>query len=310
MDDIQVTSDVTTEAPSQGVGSGAESSAPAQTSEGQLSSVPAAQAYNPNYKYSVKGYEREFPEWTRALVKDEDTEKRFRDLVAKADGVDFLKGESETLKAENQQMMGVMNQVNGMLKSGDLPSFFEALNIPEEAVLKYALEVAQRRQDPQAQARYQQDRQAQSAQSQRDAQYQQLAEQNQSLQSQFQQMATQTRTMELNTVLSSPDVASVARSFDERMGKGAFHDEVVKRGIYYFHATGQDIPASQAAQEVMQLIGMQQPQQPQQLQQPFQAGNQGSKPVIPNIQGSGASPTRKVPKSIADLKAMAQAVNG
>lgn len=316
-DAAQTTEQTTTETTGQGVGSGVDTSASAQTPAGSpVDGTPPA--YSPNYKFKVGPKEHEIPEWVRPVVKDSDSEKLAREFCEKAYGLDFvkdenqsLKGENQTLKQENTQILEVINQVNGFLQKGDFQSFVEALQIPENMVIQWALEVAQRRKDPQAQAQWQQQRVQSQTQAQREAEVQQLYQQNQTYQQQMQQMATQVRATELNMALSQPNVSEFVKAFDARMGReGAFQDEVINRGLIHFHTTGKDVPAFQVVQEVMQLFQgfTQQAAQPGQVQSAPQS--QAAKPVIPNIQGSGASPTKKVPKSIADIRALSQAANG
>jgi hypothetical protein len=219
------------------------------------------------------------------------------------------------VKKELGETTEAINTLNHFVRKGDYQSFFEALRIPEDAVLKYALERVQYRQlPPERRAEYDNQRNV----TQRAAI---LERQNQELAQQFQQTQVQHRHSELERTMSDPTISQAAQSFDARMGQpGAFQAEVIRRGQYHWFANQQDIPVDQAVREVMAMVGMSQTSQPQSmaqqpvLQQPIATPSEapvGShapenrKPVIPNIQGRGTSPAKKIPRSIADLKKLA-----
>jgi hypothetical protein len=293
-------------------------------------------AYTPNFKFKYldaelnKQVEKEMDEWVRGYIKDAETEQKFQKLYAKAHGLDAAvqsrekhKGEALSLRQEIGDTRKSLNVLSGYVQNGDMQSFFEALKIPEDKVLKYAYERMQYRElSPEQRAAYD---------GQRDiaAKAQFLEEQNQSMAQHMQSIAVQTRESELSQTLNDPQVAQVAQSFDQRVGMpGAFRNEVIRRGQLYWHQFQKDIPAHQAVNEVLHLMGgLPQPQQAPAPQQeaptahPNVSSPQGTaalgshptpearRPIIPNIQGSGASPAKKIPRSISDLKKLAQSMN-
>jgi hypothetical protein len=310
-----VTSDASTE-------SAPSSAAPeaAATTEGstggqdapQVSTEP--QTYTPNFKFKVHDKEHEVEEWLRGVVKDADSEKKLRELHERAYGLDHVKADRTKLREQVQQVAQekaqqdqAFSMLGGYLAKKDFDSFFEATKVSEDDVLRWAISVAERRQNPQAQAQFQQERQQQQ-------QFQQLQAQNQSLLASYEQAAMQARDFELGQVLGRPDVQQTAQAFEARVGRpGAFKEEVAKRGFLHWQMTGKDITAEQAVSEVLQILGGTPPQQQNQSQQvapQVQTGTQAKapegKPVIPNIQGRGTSPVVKVPTSVADLRALAK----
>lgn len=291
--------------------------------------APIAPAYTPNFKFKFLDAdgktrkELEIDEWARTAIKDADSEKKVREIFEKAYGLDYTKAsrdkfktEAETHRTENLETKRALNVLSGYVQNDDMDSFFESLQIPEEKVLKYALNRIQYRDlPPEKRAEYDQSRgTARKAAL--------LEEQYNNLQQEFQQTQVQTRKQEFNRVFQDSKVLDTAQAYDQRMGRpGAFHDEVVKRGQLYWHLYKQDIPAEQAVNEVMQMVGMPvaapQPaaqlamEQPNVTNQvvPTDASQTAShapekKPVIPNIQGRGTSPAKKLPRSIKDLKAL------
>jgi len=94
------------------------------------------------------------------------------------------------------------------------------------------------------------------------------------------------------------------------MGReGAFRDEVINRGAMHFNKSQINIPAKQAVDEVIQLIGnglggaANASQVNESSGRPTGQVPTHQKPVIPNIGGGTAkSPVKREIKSIADIK--------
>lgn len=280
-------------------------------------------AYTPNFKFKVLDKELEIDEQFRGLIKDADSEKKVREIFEKAHGLDHVKADRQTIRQELQtvkQEFGNLNEsietLSHFVRTDNLQSFFDALKIPEDKVLRYAYQRLQYREMTPEQ-RAQIDGQSQA---QRDAYF--LQKENESLLKTSAQTTEAMRRTELDTHIAQPQVASVAQAFDARVGKpGAFMEEVINRGKYHWFANQKDISVADAVAEVMNLIGgapASAPQVPQNgLLNPSgqQAGagqtpgqiqqQQQAKPVIPNIRGNGNSPAKKIPRSIADLRKLA-----
>lgn len=301
--------------------SGAEISTPETSTQAEASSSDsshlnqstetAAPVYAPNHKFKYfdpqqnKQIEKDFDEWIKGAVKDAKTEKEMRDLYEKAYGLEPVKASREKFKTEAEQLRSQMrdthkslNMLSQYVQTGDMHSFFDSLKIPEEKVLKYALERLQYRDmSPEQRAQYDNIRSTKTR-----AEF--LEAQNQQYQQTLQETAQKARSSELDQKLSDPNVAQVIQAFDARLGQvGAFKQEVIKRGQYYWHAHKQDIPVEQAVQEVLQIAGGMQPT-PASISQPSPAAEPQVKPIIKNIQGTGSSPAKKRPNSLEDLKKM------
>lgn len=273
-------------------------------------------AYTPNFKYKYLSgdgsnrVEKEFPEFLRGIIKDEATEKQLRELHERAYGLDFVKADRQKQKERADQVEAqYTQQTQGLQRLAqvrdekDYDTMLEMLGVSEDDFLQHAVKVAQRRQNPQAAEAYNQQRQA-------SRQVMTLEQENAQLKAQAEQYAVQMKTQELDGMMSRQDIAQVAQSFDDRVGSpGAFRNEVIKRGQLYA-AQGQDISVEQAVGEVLSIIGAQPNVQTNQTAvgqtpPPAAVPPQQSKPVIPHIAGKGTSPTKRIPKSTADLRAMA-----
>ena len=269
--------------------------------------------YTPNFEFTVKDKKLEFDEWARPFVKDKETEAKFREMFEKAHGLEevkthrqSLRDELNTLKTEKTQLDTSLKQLSSYVQNKDYNSFFETLKIPKEDIIRYAVdELKYQELSPEQRREIDAHRQQTSRLSELELQNQQLLEQSQ-------QAIRSQAEFQLNSELSKPDIASIAQNYDARIGKpGAFRQEVINRGAYYETVHGQTIPAAQAVQEIVQLIGGQASTSPQASTTPQQpspsqvVATQKTKPVIPNVQGSGSnSPYKKQPTSVEDLRKM------
>lgn len=293
------------------------SSQVAETGSSSPSTPPSPPPpYTPNYKFkypkldSNDQEEKEFDDWSRGFVNQEN-EAKFRDLYTKAYGMDFYKQKYgkindsfKTYKEKYEPLVKTWNELSEVYNQGDLDTFFKGLKIPEDKIYQYVLDKLNER-DLTHEQRL--ERQSQTDLKRR-AYY--LERENRELQSRYQTEQTQARDFQLSQALMKPEYGSIAKSFDERMGRpGAFREEVIKRGVLAFHATGQDISPDQAVQEVMSLLGIQsQPQQTAHLNSAQDAQTQQrnpSPPVIPNVGARSSSPAKKSPRSLADLRKLA-----
>jgi hypothetical protein len=281
-------------------------------------SVVIPPAYVPNFKYKVFGKEKEIDEQFRSLIKDAESEKRVREIFEKADGLEHVKEDRQTVrqqleavKAERVELDKSLETLSHFVRTDNMKAFFETLKIPEDKILRYAYQRLQYREMTPEQ-RAQVDGQTQAEQR---AYF--LQQQNESLLQNFAQTAETQRRSELEMHLAQPNIAQTVQAFDARVGKpGAFVEEVINRGKYHWFANQKDIPVSQAIAEVMSLIGGAPPAAPaglpngvipngQQAGQSHVPGQNQNKPVIPNIQGNGNSPAKKVPRSLDDLRKLA-----
>lgn len=267
--------------------------------------------YTPNFKfkYAVDGekqQEGEFDDLFKPLIKDAETEKKVRELFAKAHGLDFIKSDRDRIKGEYDPLVekhtsitNSLSQLSGFVRQGDFQSFFEALQIPEQAVLKYALERVQyHKMDPAQRAQLDEHRR-------QTTQAMALQQQNEQLQTQMRQLSATQRATELDTTLGRPDIAAHIQNFDTRAGKpGAFRDLVIQRGQYYALAQGVDMPPAQVVADVLAMIGAQ-------VTAGGQAQGNGAAPpstngqrppVLPNVSGKGTSPAKRTYTSTDDLR--------
>lgn len=269
-------------------------------------------AYAPNYKFKAFGKEHEIEEMYRGLIKDKDTEEKVRKFHEKAYAMEkFQEGEKkyktdfDTFRTKVEPDLRAMNHFNHLLQNKDWDNFFSGLRIPEQEIFDWVSKRLDLMKLPPDQR--EQIERASQARQQNYMYEQQFEQQNQS----YQQLAVQTRTMQLESVLSRHDVSSQAERIDQAYGEiGAFRKLVIEEAHNHYLRTQQDIPADQAVQMTLQrygkLLGPQaavlpQPGSPASV--PQGQGQPGVAPIIPHVAGSGRSPVKKSFKSLDDLKA-------
>jgi transposase-like protein len=288
------------------------SSTPGLAPNVQDAQAPVTPAYQPNYKYKAALQDKELDEFWRPLVKDQDSEKKVKELFTKVDAFDFVKTRKEALEeqygslsADYEHMSTTVKNVEDSLQRNDLTSVFRQLGVSTPQVFQWAQKQIQRMELPTEQReeveRYEQTEQQKYG----------LEQEVSQLRQQYQTQAVQARTMQLDMALSRPEVAQFSQAWDANGGDGSFRDFVVEQAKTIFYTTKQDISPEQAIANVMQRFGKflntgenvsQAPQAPGSMQ----GVPQNMKPVIPNITGKAASPIKKVPKSLDDLKKLAK----
>lgn len=285
----------------------------------QSAPVEQAPAYQPNYKfrYPKAGQEHaeaEFDEWIRGAVNKENEEK-IRDLYTKAHGMDFYKDKSQKhsesfreYREKYDPLVKAWGELSQQYNSGDVSGFFKSLNIDDDTIFKYALDKLQERELPQEERAFRE----QSRETSRRAQT--LEQKYAELESKYQQTMVQSRASELDRELGAQDVSSIAQEFDGRIGRqGAFKEEVIKRGAMIYQTTGQDLSPKQVIGE---MVGMykpllqpgQAPQQMQPTQNQFQQSQSMQKPVLPSAGGRSASPVKRAPRSLDDIRKIADSL--
>lgn len=275
-----------------------------------------APAFVPNYKFKALDKEHEIPESLRAAIKDADTEKQVRELMLKAIGMDHIKPKYQETRQKYEEVntayQGITKQISDLradYQKGDMASFFEKLQIPEEKILQYAVQLVQNKELP--------PEQQQMLAARRDAEKraQQLETQNYQLSEQTMAHAVEAKRWQLDTVMQRPDVSKYAEAYDRAQGKpGSFRDIVIRTGEAAFHTRQKDLNPEEAIKEAMDMLGgayrNQQVAGAQQVEQPAMQPQvvAPKKPVvIPNVQGrSSASPMKKQLTSLDDLRKFAK----
>jgi predicted nucleic acid-binding Zn-ribbon protein len=289
-------------------------------SSAQAPEAEAPAPYTPNFKFKVMDKEHEIDEFVRAAIKDADTEKKIKEIYEKAYGLDVLKpryqGLREKYQTSTQEVESFKKSIGELrehYQRGDLDSFFQTLNVPQEKILQWVLDKANYEQLPPDQ------RQILDAKRAAEQQAYSLGKEKQQLMQQHEEVLLQARAQSLQVALERPDVSEFAKSFEERAGKpGSFVEEIIAHGerTYYASQGKIDLTPEQAIKEVMDRWAPFVSQQP--MQPPIIPANPGpgaapqaqraapaapKATTIPNVSGRQTTAVSKAkPKSIDDLK--------
>jgi len=254
----------------------------------------------------VLGEEQELPEDIRQFIKSEKEEKLFRELYEKGGAAEHFKTKNQSYKQKLEdlepQYTGLVEEVKELQElygSGDIDGFLEKLSIPEEAMLKWAVDKVRYQQMPQ------EHKQILEAKRSAEREARELAKSNQSSQAQLNQMMVEMKRQEIESTLSKPEIKSYMQEFDKRAGReGSFVRELLDRGDRAWNRKEYLTP-DQIVGQIMGLYNFGAAQVTQQASQPMST-QKNEPPVIPNVQGKGSSPLKKGPRSIADLKKLAK----
>jgi hypothetical protein len=278
------------------------SAAPEVVADSAVLAAPQVPTFTPNFKVKVLNKEYEIPESFRSIVKTPQDEKLVRETFEKAYGLEHVKGDRDRLKEEMRSLRPEYENLNNIAKNfqhfykqNDLDSAFEVLGIPKNKVFEWAVAEAKRQELPPEQQqvyneRHQANRVAFEAQQRMQGYEQQLRE-----------IQVRTRESELSYAVSKPEVADLAKDFDRRNGEGAFRDEVIARGQFYWNRFGKDVSPDQIVTELVTRFFADRQAQAT-TQAPAPSARQAP-PVIPNVSAqAGGTPASRKFNSIEDLK--------
>lgn len=276
------------------------------------SATPGMPEWSPNFKFKVMDKEHEIPEGWRSLVKDAKTEKEAKEIFEKAYGLDFVKPKYQESRQKLQEVQGEhakvldsINQARQHYQKSDFEQLFSHLNIDENKVLQYFINKAKMMELPPEQQA--------AIQGKREAERRAEIASQQAQQAQTHQVKElENLTQELfDAELERPGVKDFISQFDARLGKeGAFVEEVIRRGNFYWEKDGRYVPPSKVVPEVLRLAGFSanapvgaqaagavaaatQSPQTKVIQPPAS---------IPAISGRSTAPMPQKPKSIEDLE--------
>lgn len=282
-------------------------------------------------KFTSLGKEYEIPKWAQGLIKDEETQKNFIEVFEKSMGLEHVKMRhqelsdkfTETTETHNALVGSIgelRNIYNDAVNTGNLlklDDFFKTLQIPQNVVLNYAL----------TKAKYmelsQEERARVDGQMNADRQAKEAGTQSQLQEKQAQEQLSQARDMVLEAWLEKPSIAPMVQAFDTAPGRkpGDFRSRVIQQGLLAWNQEQKDITPDEAVKRVIAEYGLeaQAQSQPATAQQSSPSGQatpapkvpvvapHRDVPTLPTIQGKGSSPLKSKPKSIEDLKKIAQA---
>jgi hypothetical protein len=261
--------------------------------------MPAAPAYTPNFKFKVKGQEKEIDEMFRSLVTDAEKEKKVKELFEKAEGLASVKEDRETVKRQSEEFrntvmphLQVLDQFTVLRDNGNIDAALKVAGITDEQLFEVAIRKLEMEKNPHQAQVYKQhlDTSISGIQMQRQLEHYQH-QQSQAEVSQFSADLD-------NSIARHGDIAN---QIDQKFGRaGAFKEEVIALGEREFNRGNNlttDAAAEMVANKYKQFLPTSAPSAP------VAAPAQRHVPTtIPNTGNSNVSPVKAKPKSIDDLR--------
>lgn len=285
----------------------------ASSTEGEPATSTEAEEFVPDFKFKVHDEEMEIDEFYRPLIKDKDSLEKVKTMHLKAMGLPKVQEGRDRYKKERDDYLSRYTDVNQKFTTQteqmlalkrvleqDPETAMQALGIPEKAVINYAKRILDLHDaDPQTRTEMENRRK-------RDMEYYQLQSENQRLNQMYASQAEYQHNLSLEAALGDPDIASVAKEVDAKLGPGKFMEEVKFLGNHLFQSKGYVPPENVVPMVAQKYKAFVSSQQNSHIQQPANGGQVKPKTVIPNI-GSGApvSPTKKKFKTVEELQAYA-----
>ena len=289
-----------------------------QGPEGVEPVVPEAPAYEPNFDYQIRGEKFTFDERLHSGVKDKDTEDFLRDTFTKAHGLDSVKtrlDESETKygdlqskfdqsRVENENFRGNLDHLNN-LKENDPLGFQRQWGLSDKWVLDRASSILEHQDNP---AQGQLAEQAYNARQENFTQQQTMTRESARTES----MERELHTVKMTQAMNHEGISDFAKSYDQRMGAGAFKAQVDDYGSLQYHQTQRYVDPQVAVTEVfgrLQKMWSPDPAAPVSLDSGGAAPPRI--PAMPNMGvGRSGTPTTKRFNTLAELRAHAQTLGG
>lgn len=216
--------------------------------------------YNPNYKFKVYDNEKEFDEWIKPLV-NEENEAKIREVMEKAHGIDFIKEKLNTtrqehasVQVEHQNLVQGIQQLNQAIKSNSVHDIKNVLGITNQDIKNWAVEVL-RYEEMQPQ-----DRQIYDSNFKHRQEAEHYKMQSQTLNEQMSEIKSKQLMYEVKTsITSDPSKSEFVGQLNERLkpiyGDDGFIREVGMVGSTFFHQNGFELEASQAVDLVLKKFG-------------------------------------------------------
>lgn len=293
------------------VDTGADNTAPTQEAAPTEQGEQAAgepQGYQPTLKFKVMDEEHEFHPSLAQVIKDQETEKYYRELYEKAYGLDHVKPKYEKVKSEyesyKQKWDPVAEDIERLkeyLGNQDYGSFFNTFGLTDEQIMEYAINKLQYYEMTPEQ------RKAHDIQQQRNQELANLRLENNKYKQRMEQETIHTAAQTLEQTIQSPEVSVVASEFDQRAGQpGSFRNAVITYAQGVFASTGRDLSVPEAVQSFIKTFGLTAAANaaPQaQGQAASQQVPQARAKTLPSINGNGVAPVKSKVTSIKDIYA-------
>lgn len=282
--------------------------------ETKTDETPKEPVYQPNYKFTAYGEEKEFEDFAKPLV-NKDNEEKFKELFSKAYAFEKMQTKKESLESKIKELEPEYNKLNKgievirtLKEHGDYENLFKVLGMEDKEIANYIIQ-RHKYQSMTPDERQTYDRQI-------DARMENIQLKNVLAEQQYmnQMSIVQDHVSKLDQELSNPEIHDFVGRYDSLNGQGAFKQFVWDVGRSHFVNTGGDLKTgmggeSLTPQQAIQTALKRALYQPTPRQQTVQNSTSTEQPktvnkvpnVLPNLGKGSQAPGKSGVGSVADL---------
>jgi hypothetical protein len=267
--------------------------------------------FKPDFTYKFNGEVKEMDQMFHGLIKDEESNKRIRDLIERSEATEYHKTrtkEFESKIGEWQPKVELLEQFQSAYDSAKTPedhlALLNEIGYNPESLKDVVREILRREQmTPEEQQQF--------AARQRDAlEKNQLMSQNQVLAQEYNSALMSLTQQQMDFELGKAENSELARAYEEVNGEGSFQEFFLERGMYYTQITGKHVPPGEVMARVAKEFA---PFLSRKQEAGASAQPQVLKPkhkTMPSVGTQSASPTQSSIRSLDDLKAKYNQLTG
>lgn len=293
-------------------------SAEAGAADAAKAAAAAAEAeWKANLTYEVSKQKKEFDPVFKEVVKNQEIEKKLRELYEKSDGIEIVKQSRDVLRQRYEQVQKHWEPVQKdlqtlgkFMKSEDFDNVFKMLNIPEQKVVDWvASKIQYTQMSPEERAR------VDALRKERGENYKK-SDEVETLSQRLEQQEVEYLTFQLDMLKETQKFADAAAAFDQRVGKpGAFEDKLFEMGDFLSSRNGgKTVPPKMVFDHLVREYGLEgqaaTPAAPPQSRTVVTTPPV-EKPTITQVRSSKtATPVKRQFRSIDELKKHQQELSG
>jgi len=240
--------------------------------------------FQPSWKYTFDGQEKELEEFWRPLVKDKDSNQKVIEAIQQLEA--FPKWKQKA--TEYEETVKAVEQLSSLFQKGDHERVLEVLGYKDDMLFDLVKAKLDRQKlPPEQRAEWEAKRQLQ-------VQNEKLLAENQKFQMDAERELARRTDFELDMELGKAEYKKLKDAYDGAYGSGAFKKKVMATGEAMVGSLGRHVPPAELMQSVVRDYA------------PFL--NQPSAPVveapkvIPQVSGGSGTPGKKAVTSLEDIK--------
>lgn len=245
--------------------------------------VEAPPTFNPDFKYTFDGQQKELDAFWRPLIKDQETQKKVIDAVQRAEALDSWKGRA----SDAEKTVDVVKQLDELYEKGDHERVLSSLGYTDDMLYAIVMQKLQREKWSPEQ------KQSFEEKSKLALENEKLLTDNQKYQQDLQRDLQNKTDFEIDALLGRSEHLNLVQAYDRAHGSGTFKNKVKQVGDAMVRGAGKHIEPAEVLKEVIREYAPFLSARPDPVAAPK---------VIPKVNSGSGSPGKQAITSIEDLK--------